>query len=375
MRADRDEQAFAELLEGLRAEAPGEMAKLARLAQALEHARPTTGPAPAFRNQLRNRILTEAALRRSWIDRVAERWAERNASMRRSFRFVFATGVAALVLLTSGAMFAVADTSVPGDWDYWAKSLREDARLLVTRAPEARAYLQMEFARERVDEIRILVSRGQENAALYREALNDMDARTLDATELLVGVFRRTSRLAPLSRLTKFADAQRSALEVLVDKLPPAARPPASSSLEILQTVSQRVTGIMSGCPCPANALLPPSSGSDPGDGAGDVSETSDAPGCPCARFRGEDSTGTSTDVEGQGTTGPSTGNEDQTPPIQVGPGVGINPPDLLPGQTIDENVTDVVNELIDGTLNTVDGVLDPLEPITSLPSGLLGGN
>ena len=374
MKSNRDEQAFADLLEGLRAEAPAEMAKLAHLAQALEHVRPTTGPSPAFRNQLRTRVLTEAALRRSWIDRVMERFAERNASMRRSFRFVFATGVAALVLLTSGAMFAVADTAVPGDWNYWAKRVHEDARLLITRAPEPRAYLQMELARERVDEIRELVNRGEQDAALYRIALNDMDARTLDATELLVGVFRRTSKTEPLSRLTKFADAQRSALEVLVAKLPPAARPPANSSLEILQTVSQRVTGIMGGCLCPANPLLPqPEAGSNDQGGAGEESETSDAPGCACARFRNEGTTGT---VGGQGTTGPSTGNTDQTPPGPVGPGTGINPPDLIPGQTIDEDVTDVVNELIDDTLDAADDVLEPLvEPITDLPSSNLGGN
>lgn len=373
MKPTRDEQAFADLLEGLRADAPGEMAKLAHLAAALEHARPTTGPSPAFRNQLRNRVLAEAALRRSWIERVAERWAERNAAFRRSFRFVFATGVAAMVLLTSGAMFAVADTAVPGDWDYGIKRLHENARLLITRAPEQRAYLQMELARERIDEIRELKNRGVDDPALYRIAFNDMDARTQDATELVVGVFRKTARKAPLQVLTSFAIAQRNALEVLVDKLPPAVRPSASSSMELLQAVSLRLTGIQAGCLCPANPLLPSSGGGTGTTGSDGASSTTDAPGCACSRFRGEDTTGAS--GVGDGTTGPSAGNGDQTPPPAIGPGVGVNPPDIIPGDDPVEDVTDIVNDLIDDTLGSVDPVLEPLEPITDLPTGLLGGN
>jgi len=366
MKTNKDEQAFADLLEGLRADAPAEMAKLAHLAQALEHVRPTTGPSPAFRNQLRNRVLAEAALRRSWIERIAERFAERNASFKRSFRFVFATGVAAMVLLTSGAMFAVAATSVPGDWDYGIKRLHENARLLITRAPEQRGYLQMELARERIDEIRELKDRGTDDPALYRIAFNDMDARTQDATELIVGVFRDTSRKAPLRALTNFAIAQRNALEVLVDKLPPAVRPSASSSMELLQAVSLRLTGIQAGCLCPANPLLPNSGGSTSSSGEG---TSTDAPGCSCSRFRNEGTSGT-TDV-GDGTTGPSTGNGDQTPPPAVGPGVGINPPDLIPGDDPVEDVTGVVNDLIDDTLGDV--IQPAVEPIVNLPSSLLG--
>ncbi|MFY9586950.1 MAG: DUF5667 domain-containing protein [Actinomycetota bacterium] len=368
MKLNKDEQAFADLLEGLRADAPREMAKMAHLAQALEHVRSTTGPSPAFRNQLRNRVLAEAALRRSWIERVAERWAERNAAFKRSFRFVFATGVAALMLLTSGAMFAVADTAVPGDWDYGIKRLHENARLLITRGAEPRAYLQMELARERIDEIRELQNRGTEDPALYRIAFNDMDARTQDATELIVGVFRDTSRKLPLQRLTNFAIAQRNALEVLVDELPPAVRPSANSSMELLQAVSQRLTGIQAGCLCPANPLLPNTSSGSSASGNSGTPTGADEQGCSCSRFRSEGTT----DI-GDGTTGPSAGNGNQKPPGPIGPGVGVNPPDLIPGDDPVEDVTDVVNNLIDDTLNGAGDILEPLEPITNLPSGLLG--
>lgn len=369
MKASRDEQAFADLLEGIRQDAPGEMAKLARLAQALEYARPTTGPSPAFRNALRNRVLAEAAVRRSWVDRVAERWAERNARLRRSFRFVFATGVAALVLLTSGAMFMVADTAVPGDWDYWAKRLHENARLVVTRAPESRAYLQMDLARERLDEARELANRGEDEAAPYLEAFNDMDARTLDATSLLVGVFRRTSRTGPLEKLTQFAVAQRNGLEVLIDRLPPAARPPARDSLEILTRVSERVTGIMGGCICPANPLLPNVGSGAQDRGGADDDEASEepvaqAPQCACERFRGGDSNGSATGNPQNPRRGGGNGGGETPPPED--PGISVpNLPDVG-GIDVDE----VVNELIDDALETVEPLVEPI--VGPLPTGLV---
>ncbi|MGH2725985.1 MAG: DUF5667 domain-containing protein, partial [Actinomycetota bacterium] len=233
MKPTRDEQAFAELLEGMHREAPRQLARMAALADALQHARPTTTPGPAFRNALRNRLVAEAAVRRPWFAGLRESWIERNANLRRSFRFVFANAVAAVVLLAGGSLMAVAQDAVPGDWDYFAKRLHEDARLLITRAPEPRAYLQMDLATERLDEVRILINRRETNAEHYLTAFNDMDRRTLDATALLIGVFGKTADAAPLSRLTKFADAQRQGLEVLVDRLPPAARIPARDSLDI----------------------------------------------------------------------------------------------------------------------------------------------
>jgi hypothetical protein len=367
MRLNKDEQAFADLLDGLRADAPGEMAKLAHLAAALEHVRPATGPSPMFRNALRNRVIAEAAARRSWIDRVAERWAERNASLRRSFKFVFAAGVATLVLLTSGAMFMVADNSVPGDWDYWAKRLHEDARLLITRAPEQRGYLQLELARERVDEVAELVNRGQDKVGPYAIALNDMDARTMDATQLLVGVFRSTHRTAPLRRLTNFAVAQTNALEVLVDKLPPAARPYASDSLDILHSVSNRVTGIMGGCLCPANALLPKAGGSSDDNGGAGGLTAPQSPQCACSRFRSEDSTST---ASGNPT---EPGRKPGQPPAQPPDDSHITDvvPDV-PGTQVDNDVKDVVNDLIDNTLgNTLDPVIQPVESIAPALPGL----
>jgi uncharacterized protein DUF5667 len=362
MKPTRDEQAFAELLDGLRDDAPGDVARFARLAVALEHVRPAPGPAPDFRNVLRNRLIAEAAGGVSLLDRFVDAWAERNARMRRNFKMVFATAVAAVVLLAGGSVFAVAQKSVPGDWDYWAKRLHENAHLLVTRAPVQRAFLQMDLARERLDEVRTLVNRGQKNSDPYFVALNDMDARTLDAARLLVESFLVTHAVGPLDRLNQFAVAQRHGLEVLIDRLPPGARPPARDSIDILQRVQDRVTGILAGCPCPSNPLLPKvSSGPETPSSEG---EPSQSPACDCAKFRGDD--GSNNNAAGPGDNPPEPPPEgppptpppDDTPPIDKAIG-GVT--DTVNGTT--GTLADSVNKLIDDALNGT-----PLESVIHSP-------
>jgi hypothetical protein len=354
MKPTRDEQAFAELLEGMRAEAPREVARMAALAAALEHARPAMSSSPAFRDALRNRLLAETAVRKPWFDGVRVSWAERNARMRRSFRFVFANAVAAVVLLAGGSIMAVAQESVPGDWDYFAKRWHEDARLLITRAPEPRAYLQMDLARERLNEVRELVNRSSTALDNYATALNDMDERTLDATRLLVSVWEDTADRVPLDRLTKFAVAQKQGLEVLVDRLPAGARPQARDSIDILERVSERVTGIMGGCVCPANPLLPSTGGSVGGTGetGGSGTGAPQGPTCACADFRGDDN---DQDPVAEGPDGSDPQDPVDTPPGDD-PDVPIDLPEL---PVVGDDVDDVVNDLIDEVLEPI------LEPIT----------
>lgn len=358
----RDEQAFAELLDGLQTEAPRQLARMAALADALQHARPTTGPAPAFRNALRNRLIAETAVRRPWFEGVRAGWIERNARMRRSFRFVFANAVAAAMLLAGGSIMAVAQDSVPGDWDYFAKRIHEDARLLVTRAPEPRADLQMQLARTRLAEVSELINRSDQNIDHYTAAFNDMDFRTLDATRLLIGVYGDTANRIPLDRLTRFAVAQRQGLEVLVDKLPAGARPQARDSIDILERVSERVTGIMGGCICPANALVP---GSNPPAVGGEGTGTSgpQAPLCPCSDFRGEEEPNEEPGAIG-GPEDPGTEPPPTTPPDDCPSGdCPVDLPDL---PIVGDDVDDIVNDLIDGVL---DPILEPLVGPSPVPT------
>jgi hypothetical protein len=187
-----------------------------------------------------------------------------------------------------------------------------------------------------------------------------MDARTLDATELLVEVYRDTGDLAPLGRLTRFATAQRQGLEVIIDNLPAGARPPARESIEILERVAERVTGIMGGCICPANPLLP---GITPPDLGGDGTGTAgppQAPACPCNEFRGEDDPiAGGPDGDEPPADEPPTDEPPTTPPTDD-PDAPIDLPEL---PIVGDEVDDAVNDLIDE-------ILKPLEPIVG-PSPL----
>jgi hypothetical protein len=359
MRPTRDEQAFAELLAGLRREAPADVARFARLAQALGSVRPGTGPAPDFRNALRNRLIAEAAVRRSWLDRVAERWVERNLKLRRNFRVVFAASVAALMLLAGGSIFAVAEKAVPGDWNYWAKRTRESAHLLITRAPVQRAYYEMDIARERLEEVRELVNRGEQKEGLYRTALDDMDAKTLDATTLLVGHYRRTKGSLVLDRLAQFAIAQKNGLEALVDRMPPGARSPARDSIDLLNLVGSRVTGILGGCLCPANPLLPRVSGGSTTPESKESAEAPQAPQCACDQFRNGRSGGQASGPRSPGR------NNGQTPPPEEPPEEPPAGPTDSITQPIDD-ITSQVNDLIDEALEDTIDVPD-IPPLTPL--------
>jgi hypothetical protein len=363
------------MLEGMADDAPQEMARLAALAKALEHARPVAGPAPfAFRNALRNRLLIEMATRKPWLERVRDSYSERNARMRRSFKFVFANAVAAVVLIAGGSIMAMASNAVPGDWDYWAKRTHENARLLVTRAAEPRAYLQMELARERLDEVRALVDRKQTDSGPYFQALNDMDLRTLDATSLLIGVYGRTQNRVPLDRLTSFAQAQRFGLEMIVDRLPAGARNPARDSLAILERVSQRVTGIVGGCLCPANALVPQASSGDDQGGAGTTPGSStQAPVCACAQYRGVSSQGLTGDGNDSGKTPPDSGDPVQ-PPVAESPGLHVEVPSV-DGTTVDDTVNELIDNLIEPLLNEpLVGQPTPKAQPSGIVGSLLGG-
>lgn len=339
-----DEEAFARMLEGAQAPHSIDAQRMRALVQALERARPAqTGPSPMFASALRERLAEEAgvvaeaqaAARVSIATRAAIWLQAKNEAWRRSFRVVAATGMAAMMLAGTSAAFATAQNALPGQWNYSLKRAGEAARMSVTRGDLPRGYAKLDIARERLDEVRALAASGNRDAAIYVAVLGDMDAATIDASELLVEASREGAGLTPLRRLASFTTAQRLRLEGLVVDVPPGARPAARDSLATLVLLGDRVQNVIEGCPCPGNPLeVVTSSGT----------QTS---GLPCSCESGTSGRPGSSDQ-------PQAVDDPQPQPSGSGspspePSTGT---DLVPGTDADDpanGAVDQVNDILDG--------------------------
>lgn len=359
-----DEEAFARMLEGAQAPHSIDAERMRSLVSALERARPTTGPSPMFASALRERLAQEAgvvaeaqaAARVSLRTRAGIWMQAKNESWRRSFRVVAATGMAAMMLAGTSAAFAGSRDALPGQWDYSLKRVAESARLAVTRGDLARGYTKLDLARTRLEEVRSLAAAGNRDATLFVAVLGDMDAATIEASELLVDASRAGAGLAPLRRLASFTASQRLRLEAVVVDVPAGARPAARDSLATLVLLGDRVQNVIEGCPCPGNPLEV-------------VSSTGTGPsGLPCSCD--------SPSIGGPGTPGDPGTDEEPAPQPTGGTGAPAPQPssgtDLLPGTDVDDPVNDTVdevNDILDGLgLPTVDPSPLPLpRPSVSL--------
>jgi hypothetical protein len=358
-----EEEAFQRMLEGDSATPKSEAEGLVKLVRALERGRPEqTGPAFDFQSVLRRKIVAEAertVAMASWRIRAAYWLDEKNKVWRRSFRMVTATGLAASLLLGSGAMFASANSATPADgvryaFDRAAEAVREAA----TRGSVPRGYLKMDLARERLDEIETMAADRVEVPEYYERALGDMDNNTLDATKLLVIAARDGAGLAPLRKLSAFTQIQRRRLEnLLTDRaLPAAVVPSARDSVEILTRVGDRVGDVIAGCPCPSNPLQIPT-------GAVDKSGEPSGVGCSCEQPTGSTGSTDGTGGSHQGNNGKK--NEDPETPEPPQPPV-VEEPNTLPdvdGTELDDEIEEIIEDLLE---NGVPGV-----PTTLPTSGL----
>lgn len=367
-RTRTEEEAFQQMLEGEVGPAAGEAEGLVKLVRALERGRPEiSGPAPDFASVLRRRIVAEAertVAAASWRVRAGLWLEEKNKVWRRSFRMVTATGLAAFMLLGSGAMFASANSATPADgiryaFDRAAEAVRESA----TRGSVPRGYLKMEFARERLDEVETMAGSHVTESEHYERALDDMDGNTLDATKLLVSAARDGAGLAPLRKLSAFTAIQRQRLENLINDraLPAAVVPAARGSVEILARVGSRVDDVIAGCPCPSNPLQIPT---------GSVSAGTGSVGCACEEQTGSTGGGNNNGGSNNGGSNNGGNNNNGGGDPTVKPPVVEDPNTLpdVPGTDVDDELEELLEDLLE---NGVPGVptTDPIP--TTLPTAL----
>lgn len=247
-----EEEAFQALLERRAPDASPELVRLAALARSLETWRPPINP--GFRARLRGTLLEEA--RRG---RRIRRLASRADEWRRSLRVVLATGVAVVVLGSSGAVLAAARGALPGQALYGVKRWQERRELLTTFGDGRKGIKLLAMARARLFEVQDLLHAGVARGALYSSTLNDMDAITVEGATRLTRAYAGRHDRGLVERLRGFAEQQWLDLSGLAERLPAEARPQARDSIELASRVGAQARDILAGCPCALENALAPS--------------------------------------------------------------------------------------------------------------------
>lgn len=296
-RARSDE--LARLLDGTAA-VSGQTAPLAAVADRVRalgaELAPVVAPRAEFRAALRTRLVAVASVQAANAPTQAARtgnqalesavsWAQSHRAQR---RLSFAAGSMASVVAVAGVVVA-GGQSLPGDPFYGVKRGGEALELRTTHGDVAKGSKHLEFAAERLKEVRAL-SLGRDAAfsgspehpvasgalggsasTRVRSALADMDRETKVGSELLTSAYRSSNSEAPLEILSRFAGHQTRDLQSLLPELPAAARERGQVSLALVSRVAAETSqllavGVCTGACAPTEVAptLPPGSGPRP---------------------------------------------------------------------------------------------------------------
>jgi hypothetical protein len=293
---------LARLLDG--APAASVTAPVASLAAVAERVRafgaelsPAVAPRAEFRSALRTRLVAVASVQSQSAlagepTRAKNRALESAVSWSQTRRAQRGLGLAAGAMASVVAVTGVAvagSQSLPGDPFYGVKRGGEALELRTTHGDVAKGSKHLEFAAERLKEVRAL-SLGRDAAlagtpgrpaasgalggsasSRVRGALADMDKETRAGSDLLTSAYRSSNNDAPLEILSRFAGRQTRDLQSLLPDLPPAARARGQVSLALVTSVAVEASqllavGVCTGQCAPAQSAptLPPVTGPMP---------------------------------------------------------------------------------------------------------------
>ena len=275
---------LARLLDGeVTDRSSSEAQQLLVLANAVRDTAPEMArPTPAFRAQLRAQLVEEAATSQvGAIDRMRDAVRERTARWRYSARVATASATASLMIGSAGAAVA-AQSALPGELLYPLKQATESVRLALASGSEEVGRLQLDLARERLEELTEGV--GSLTSSQVIDTLGAMDRHTEAGAEELLAAFDRTQVRSLLDDLQAFTEEQRSALTALLDELPLEAVPFADRSFELLRRIDVQSEISAASCDCGIGELSGDLAGASAAVGRGITSpgEGPAAPPCDC---------------------------------------------------------------------------------------------
>jgi hypothetical protein len=270
-------------------------------------------PRAEFRAALRTRLVAVAGVQAVTTSEAAPartRGLESAVSWSQSRRAQRGMGLAAGAMASVVAVAGVAvagSRSLPGDPFYSVKRGGEALELRTAGSDVAKGSKHLEFAAERLKEVRALTlgrdaafagspsqplaagALGGSLSSRVRGALSDMDAETRKGSDLLTGAYHASNNDAPLEILSRFAGQQSRQLTELLPSLPGATRDRAEVSLALVSSVAVQASqllavGVCTGQCAPSQAApsLPPATGGPAPQPA--PTANTDAPcGCPPA--------------------------------------------------------------------------------------------
>ena len=213
------------------------MASLIGIASALRVAGQAPGlpiPDPDFRAALRQRLVAVATVQEPAVAKRQRSLADLGYRARRRL----ATVAAGITVATSVAGVGVAAAhSLPGDPFYGVKKATEAVQLWATFGDEAKGKRHLEFARERLAEVKALPRTSSHIPSTFAA----MDSQTTQGTSELLASYRSSHSTTPLADLLIFSRQQIADLQRLAPTLPPAARVAETRSLAIVTGVAAQV--------------------------------------------------------------------------------------------------------------------------------------
>ena len=137
------------------------------------------------------------------------------------FKFMVATLMALIVLIGSSLTVYASQASLPGDALYPLKAVSEDIRLSITRSPQAKLDITLEYTNRRMDEITEAVSAGRPVQSQVSTRFGD----ELDSALRLAAQMEDTQLQIALREIKNHAQSQGMTIEELLIQLPVQADP------------------------------------------------------------------------------------------------------------------------------------------------------
>ncbi len=232
---------------------PAQAGRLAVLLDIAERAR--KAPATPFpldkRRVLEARLLKRAEQLRSAP--VARSTVPHRPLWRRKFSLVAASVLVVFALL--GSVTGASAASVPGDFLYPVKRTTEQVRLALTPLQQ-QANLHLEFAQQRLQELRTLTNRGEVSDELLTE-IPDETAQVLKQVPALPA----DQQQAVLSSLANFQDQNLQVLESMATLTQGDAQAKVMATLADSVAQRQQAMNLLAGA---ASTTNPPDNGSQP---------------------------------------------------------------------------------------------------------------